>query len=118
MEKYAVADPKLGREFWSKFSVVISVLPFFGKKKEWKWLLTQLCKRTWRMWNNETTAFDELYQLTSWLDNREEVEAVFQQIYGKKMVINEDTSQFIQCSEPKDLMFLRKSTGHRFPCHM
>lgn len=54
-------------------SLLFVILPFFGKKKQWEWLLMQLNKSSNAHWKNKAKTFDNLQKLTDWKDSKEEI---------------------------------------------
>ncbi|CAI2375746.1 unnamed protein product [Moneuplotes crassus] len=111
----APLEPREAFKLFSSFSLLCEILPFVGKSQKWKYLLLLLTKNGESLWKKYEFAFTQLQRKTKWTDHPEELEEIFQDVYGYKPVINRDFMLRICADDDMDLEFLEKAKDYKFP---
>jgi hypothetical protein len=97
------------------FSLSTCILPFFGRFKEWRNLMTTLCKNSFDLWHKNINAFAELNNLTKWADYKGEVEDLMEKIYRKERKIDKPPVLCLFGYEELDKQFIRSCSIYRLP---
>jgi len=104
------------RNLFNKFSLLCVVLPYYGKIEEWRKLLSLLSRSSKEMLENNSQAFCNLNQMTTW-DWNEELKSllikldldenpVLNEAYSLKLdILKKQESVFSFMSEAKSMKF-------------
>lgn len=90
-------------DIFAKFSVLCIMLPYYGKCKKWRELLTGLCKQSADTWKTYESAFQNLFEMTAWDWTEELTTLLRRHDIDKKPVLSRGyclNLDLFKCSKP------------------